>query len=150
MSGLFDEQAEQLNLALYAPQQQQPDRSFDESPAPPAPSAADAAAAQANRLALLGQALAGAGLADADFPSALARADQAALAPHQLAAVIDGLAALWSDRNKIQSQMHEVSEAKREFGRAQSARRAQGLRLQQCAHTDSRCVCLCVCVCVLH
>lgn len=119
MSGLFDEQAEQLNLALYAPHS---DR-FDDSPAPPAPSAEDAAAALANRLSLLGQALASAGLADADFPSALARADQAAMAPHQLAAVIDGLAAVWGDRNKIQSQMHEVSEAER-VGWAQWARRA--------------------------
>ena len=120
MSGLFDEQAEQMNLALYAPQS---DHSFDDSPAPPAPpapSAEDAAAALANRLSLLGQALAGAGLADADFPSALARADQAPMAPHQLAAVIDGLAAVWGDRNKIQSQMHEVSKAAR-VGRAQWA-----------------------------
>ncbi len=67
------------------------------------------ASATASRLDFLSSALSAAGFASLDFPTALEGATNAPLQPQQLAAIVDGIAAIWGERQRCQNAMQQVS-----------------------------------------
>ena len=76
--------------------------------ADPAVLALTAAAATSSRLAFLSSTLSSAGFASLDFPTALEHASSGPLQQQQLAAIVDGIASIWSDRQRCQTQMQQV------------------------------------------